>query len=56
MKDAQSGSSKLRALSAMFALLAIVAGGAVWSGCGSSDDSTTDSSTAPAASRKSKKA
>lgn len=46
MRDAQSGSTKLRRLSAAFAVLAIFAGGAVWSGCGSSDDSTDGTATA----------
>jgi hypothetical protein len=43
MREAQASSSRLRALSTLFALLAIVAGGAVWSGCGSSDDSSSES-------------
>ena len=38
MRDEESGSTKLRALSAALAVLAIAAGGAVWSGCGSSDE------------------
>ena len=43
MKDAQSGNARLRALSAMFALVAIVAGGVVWSGCGSNSDTSSES-------------
>ena len=46
MRDVRSGSSRLRALSAMFALLAIVAGGVVWSGCGSSNDTSESTATA----------
>ena len=33
-------SRKLRALSPLFAVLAIAAGGVVWSGCGSDSDTT----------------
>src|SRR4051794_7563717 len=46
MKEAQSGSARIRSWSTVFAILAIVAGGAVWSGCGSSDDNSDSTATA----------
>ncbi|HEV2789772.1 MAG TPA: hypothetical protein VGV69_00555, partial [Solirubrobacterales bacterium] len=43
MRDDQPAPpSKLRALGTAFAVLAVVAGGVVWSGCGSSDDNNAD--------------
>src|SRR6478752_4094209 len=43
MNEARSPETRVRALGAVVAVVAIVAGGVVWSGCGSSSSDSSDS-------------